>query len=471
MSSEASALPPLRQRQDDERELDAGAGAERVLPWPRRAFAIGAILSAMVMVVLDAGITNLALATIARSVHIAPATAVLVTTVYQTALVMALLPAGALGERFGHARVFRMGVVLFVAASALCALSPSFTWLLVARFAQGLGGAAVLALGVALLRLSVSDRQLGAAISWNALTVALSTAAGPVIGALALSNLHWSYIYALNAPLGVAILFAARALPHSNARAAPLDMLGFTLNGAGFGLLIFGATQIVAKPWQAAIYLGVAAALLIILVRREWNKTTPVIPIDLLRNGAFSLAILASICCFTGQTIALVALPFYLQHGLQQSTAAAGLYMTPWPLSVAVAAIVVGRLADNAPNWLLCALGGVALTLGLAGMGLWPLQGALHWIVVFAVLCGLGFGLFQTPNNRTMFMSAPAARSGAAGGMQGTARLLGQTLGAVIMSSIFMLVTIDAAPRMGLLLGAGFTLLAAIISALRSKPS
>lgn len=469
MKGDAATLPSLRETQDD--KLRAEAVRHRALPWPRRAFAIGAILAAMAMVVLDAGVTNLALATIAQAHHITPATAVLVVTAYQTALVMALLPAGALGERFGHARVFRIGVVIFVAASALCAVSPSFAWLLAARFAQGVGGAAVLALGVALLRLSVPDQHLGAAISWNALTVALSTAAGPVIGALVLSNLHWSFIYALNAPLGLAILLAAQALPHAYERAAPLDVVSLALNGAAFGLLIFGATRLVSTPWQAAIFLSIAAASFFFLIRREWRKDAPVVPIDLLRNGSFSLAVLASVCCFTGQTIALVALPFYLQHDLQQSTAAAGLYMTPWPLSVAGAALVVGHLVNRAPNWLLCALGGGVLTLGLAGMGLWPLHSALHWFVVFMVLCGLGFGFFQTPNNRTMFMSAPPARSGAAGAMQGTARLLGQTIGAVIMSSIFTIATLEAAPRIGLLLGAGFTLLAAIISALRSKPA
>ncbi|HEY9216443.1 MAG TPA: MFS transporter, partial [Phenylobacterium sp.] len=132
----------------------------------RSAFAVFAVLCAMTLVVLDAGIVNVALPSIGARLQASPAQTLLVVTAYQAGLMMALLPSGALGERFGHRRIFTLGVGVFAAASLLCAVSPSLPWLVCARLLQGLGGAAVMALGVALLRFTVPLGRLGAAIGW-----------------------------------------------------------------------------------------------------------------------------------------------------------------------------------------------------------------------------------------------------------------------------------------------------------------
>jgi DHA2 family multidrug resistance protein-like MFS transporter len=128
---------------------------------------------------------------------------------------------------------------------------------------------------------------------------------------------------------------------------------------------------------------------------------------------------------------------------------------------------VAGRLADRIPTAWLCAVGGACLALGLAATALWPPQGDPRPLLAFAIVCGLGFGLFQVPNNRTLFLSAPPERSGAAGGMQGTARLTGQTAGAVLMTVLFTTTSLDLAPRVGLGIGAVLALAAGIVSATR----
>ncbi len=391
-------------------------------------------------------------------------------TAYQTALVMGLLPCAALGESLGYRRVFTMGVALFTAASALCALSPSLPWLVAARFLQGLGGAAIMALGIALLRQVVPQRQLGAAIGWNALAVALASAAGPTLGAVLLSGASWPWLFALNLPLGGLVLLASRALPELAGTARPLDRSSVALNGAVFASLVVGAAVVVERPLLAAALLAAAAISLVALIRRELPKDAPLIPLDLLRVASFRISVIASICCFAGITMGLLALPFYLQHSLGQDTLMTGLYMTPWPLAVAVAAPVSGRLANRAPTAWLCAAGGVCLALGLAAASVWPLQGNVLPLVPITLLCGLGFGLFQVPNNRNMFLSAPPERAGAAGGMQGTARLAGQTAGGVVMSLLFTVASVESAPRVGLGIGALLTLVAGLVSVLRTKP-
>lgn len=359
-------------------------------------------------------------------------------------------------------------MAVFTAASALCALSPTLPWLVTACFVQGLGGAAVMALGVALLRFSVPQGRLGAAIGWNALTVALSSAASPAIGALILSGMSWPWLFLINLPVGGVALWVARGLPQVAGTGQRIDARSVGLNGAAFALLVVGAEVLPRHPPTAGALLILATVAMIALVRRESPKAAPLIPLDLLRDRAFRISVIASVCCFAGQTAGLVALPFHLQHQLGQSPLRAGLYMTAWPLSVAITAVVAGRLADRISTAWLCAAGGTCLAIGLAATALWPLRGDPHWLIIFSVLCGLGFGLFQVPNNRNMFLSAPAERSGAAGGMQGTARLSGQTAGAVLMTLLFATTALAAAPRIGLGIGAVMALAAGLVSVLRA---
>jgi DHA2 family multidrug resistance protein-like MFS transporter len=430
-----------------------------------RGVAIAAVLSAMVLVVLDAAIANVALPTIARSLRETPAMSVWVMTAYQTALVMALLPCAALGDSLGHRRVFTAGVAVFTVASVLCALAPSLPWLVAARFVQGLGGAAVMALGVALLRLVVPSGQLGAAIGWNALAVALSSAAGPTLGAAILSGASWPWLFAVNLPLGVAVLMATRGLPPSAGTGRRVDGWSAALNAGAFAALVMGAELLTSSPLTGSVLLVSSAIALAALVRRELPRATPLIPLDLLRNGSFRTSVIASVCLFVGQTTAMVALPFYLQRGLGQGALDTGMYLTPWPLTVAIAAPLAGRLARRIPTARLCAAGAVLLAAGLAAAALWPMSNGPQALVPITMVCGLGFGLFNVPNNRNMFLAAPEARSGAAGGMQGTARLVGQTAGAVLMTVLFTQASPELAPRIGLGIGAVFAMAAGVVSA------
>jgi DHA2 family multidrug resistance protein-like MFS transporter len=192
-----------------------------------------------------------------------------------------------------------------------------------------------------------------------------------------------------------------------------------------------------------------------------------VIPIDLLESRSFRISVIASTLCFTGQAAALVALPFLLQNGLRHSALVTGLCMAAWPLSVAATATISGRLADRYSTAWLCAIGGTLLATGLGIAALSPFGDEPSSLAVLLSLCGVGFGLFNVPNNRNMFLSAPPRRSAAAGGLQATARLSGQTAGAVLMTALFTLTGTDLAPRIGLMLAALLTLAAGFVSTRR----
>jgi DHA2 family multidrug resistance protein-like MFS transporter len=432
----------------------------------RATAAIVSVLSAMVLVVLDAATVNVALPSLAKSLHVTAGSAVAVVTSYQLGLVTALLPTAAFGESLGYRRVFKAGVIVFAVASVGCSLSPSLPWLIAARFIEGLGGAAVMSLGVALLRRVVAPSRFGAAVGWNALAVALASAAGPALGSFVLSVSSWQWIFAATRPLALVVLLTSRALPDEAGNGRSVDLFSVTLNAMTFGGLVIACELLPSHPVMSGVLFAVAAASLAALVRREHSRETPLIPLDLLRSASFRVSVTASVICFAGQTAGLIALPFYFQQGFHLNTLMTGLFIAPWPLATAMMAPVAGRLADRFSGAFLCATGGTLLAVGLAGTALWPAASPFT-MLPFVMLCGGGFALFNVSNNRNMFLSAPSGRSGAAGGMQGTARLTGQTIGAVMLTMLFAILPSNDVPQIAMTVGAALTLLAGVVSIFR----
>lgn len=430
----------------------------------RQKFAVATVLAAMVLVVLNTAIANVALPTIANSLSVTPGLSIWVITAYQTGLLIALLPCAALGESWGYRRIFTIGVALFTIATLLCALAPTLPWLIAARFLQGLGGAAVMALGIALLRNIIPPQQLGAAIGWNALAVALSSAIGPVLCAGILSIASWPWLFTTLLPLGALVLISTRTLPTDQGTAQQIDLCSVGLNAGAFISLVFAAEFLADRPVLVILLVITSGLQFTALVKRELPKKIPLIPLDLLKINTFQSSVIASVLCFSGQTAGIVALPFYLQHNLGLEMLMVGIFMIPWPLAVALTASLTSHLAERWSTAALCSIGGGTLATGLAAISLWPTKSDPALLFPFTVICGLGFGLFNVANNRSMFFSAPINRSGAAGGMQGVARLFGQTAGAVIMTMLFTVFSKEAVPQIGLGIGAVLALLAALVS-------
>jgi DHA2 family multidrug resistance protein-like MFS transporter len=174
------------------------------------------------------------------------------------------------------------------------------------------------------------------------------------------------------------------------------------------------------------------------------------------------------VCSFAAQTSAYVALPFYFHDVLQRSIAETGFLMTPFPLAVAIAAPISGRLADRHSPSLLGGIGLALLTIGLASLALLPTEPSTNDVIWRLTICGLGFGLFQSPNNKVILTSAPRERSGGAGGMLSTARLLGQSLGASLVAAMFGLALHDPTSDV-LWTGAGLSAIGCLASLYRMR--
>ncbi|MGF6305603.1 MULTISPECIES: MFS transporter [Paraburkholderia] len=444
-------------------------GKDLGLPVPQRYWAMLVIALSLTLAVLDSAIANVALPTIARNLHASAAASIWVVNAYQLAITITLLPLASLGDRIGYRRIYLSGLILFTVASFGCALSNSLAMLALARVIQGFGAAGIMSVNTALVRMIYPPSQLGRGVAINAMVVAVSSAVGPTVASGVLAVATWPWLFAINVPIGIAAIVGGfKALPMNPGHESPYDYLSAVMNAFVFGLLIFAVDGLGHGERFGYVTLEALGALVIgyFFVRRQLTRSAPLLPIDLLRIPVFALSVGTSVCSFCAQMLAFVSLPFLLQDRLGLSQVETGLLMTPWPAIIIIAAPVSGVLSDRISAGWLGGVGLAAMTVGLlllATLGPHPAALQISWRMA---LCGAGFGIFQSPNNRTMLSSAPRERSGGASGMLGTARLTGQTLGAALVALIF-----GVAPQNGtiiaLYVAAGFSALAAVVSTMR----
>ena len=361
------------------------------------------------------------------------------------------------------------GLLLFTLASLGCALAWSLPSLLIARALQGLGASGIMSVNSALIRFVYPGRLLGRGFGHNALVVATAFTLGPTIASGILALGPWPWLFAINIPFGlIAMGIGVKTLPPTPRAVHPFDFPGAFMAAACLGLFILGIGSAAHKASPGLVSIELVSAVILggLLIRRQADHPAPMLPIDLFRRPIFALSAATAVCSFSVQGIAFVSLPFYFEDILHRTQVETGFFMTPWPLVVGIMAPIGGRLSDRHSAGILGGLGLVLLGIGMVLLATLPASPGILNIVWRMVICGLGFGFFQTPNIRAIMSSAPAGRSGGASGIVATARLTGQTLGAALAALCFALAGRDGA-TVALALGAGFAALGSVMSFLR----
>ena len=433
------------------------------LPGPQRNRAIVAISFGTALLAIDNAIASIALPSIARALDVSRPASVMVVTVYQMVLLMAVLPFSALGDRLGHRRVYQGGQALFLVATVLSVLAVNLPTLLVARACQALGVAGALSVSSALLRRIYPAERLGRGLGLNGIIIASGAALAPTLGGLLLSLGSWRWVFAAAAPFALLSLLLGRNLPDPPPTQKSWDGAGAILCAAMFGLSVAGLQSLAQSPSALSFLLLTAGAGVgFVFVRRELTRPAPILPVDLLARPVFALSIGAALLAFGGSMAFTLSLPFRLQQVYGFSPAEVGALMAAWPLTMLAMAPVAGAMADRAPRGL---LGGVGMSLAAAGLVLMAfLPSDPHRIRLIAplMLGGAGFGLFLAPNSHQIMSAAPHGRSASAGALISTTRLVGSALGATLLAALLALHLGDgAAPA---LVAGGCALAAAIFS-------
>lgn len=438
---------------------------------PRIYYAMAAILSGLFLTVIDGTICNVALPTISAQLQVSSSDSIWIVNAFQLVIIMTLLPCSSAGELFGFRRLYLSGMVLFTLGSLCCALSGSFSALVLSRMLQGVGAAMVMSVNGSLVRLIYPRRHLGQGLGLNATVVALASVAGPALSGFILSVASWPWLFAVNLPLGVlAFSLGYRFLPPNATRVEGRRFDGWSavLNALTFGLF-FGCVEAFSHEVPVR-WVACGACLLAVVgfffVRRQLRQPWPILPFDLLRLPVFSLSVLTSVLSFSSQMLAMIALPFMFHLTFGMTAAETGLLMTAWPLVIMVAGPLAGSLVNRIHPGLLGGVGLLLMSMGCFLLSDVEAGDGYGSLVARLMLCGFGFGLFQSPNNHLLLSSAPSYRSGGASGMQSTARLTGQTLGAALVALLFYGFG-DGAPHVAMMLAGVFTLCGSVVSSLR----
>jgi DHA2 family multidrug resistance protein len=398
--------------------------------------ALTVVLGATIMVALDTTIVNVALTPIAEDLGARAGAAAWIVTAYLLAVCVSQPASGWLADRFGRRAVFLGSLVAFTAASVACAAAPNLALLVAARVVQGLGGGALMPVGMAIvLGLFPKERHGRAVAVWGMAAMA-APAVGPTLGGWLATSVSWHWLFLINAPIGVVTVIAGRALlPRAGDRhARPFDALGLVLGGGGLSLLVLGLAQANEWGWGEPITAGVlvgAVAGLGAFVGHELRTDHPLIELRMFSDKSFRLSMGAMVFVYVAQFGRLVFLPIELEELRGETAFVVGLLFLPAAIVTAIGMNIGGRLVDRigprVPIMAGCTLVVVAMV-GFARLTL-----GTPMLLVGAILClqGLGVGIVTSPAFVAGLSDLPPHLTA-----QGTAMrsLLGQVSGALAVA-------------------------------------
>lgn len=446
----------------------ASDGQEHVHKWAILALAA----SSGFMTTLDASIVNISLPAIARFFGVPLNGAIeWILIGYLVAIAAVLLTFGRLADMIGRKPILLAGLVIFTLGSALCGAAPSLGLLIAARLLQGVGGALIFAVNLALITSTFPASERGLALGVNAVVVALGVSIGPTIGGLITQYLSWQWIFYVNVPIGILVILAALfVLPEGvHQGRGRFDPLGAFLLAMGASTLTLGLSfgqewgwnspQLIACPVSGVVSL--VAAIFV-----EQRVHDPILDLALLSNRVFASALVSFILAQLAFFAVGFLLPFYLEELRGFDALQAGLLLTPFSLAFAVMAPFSGLLADRFGSRWLSPLGLAIACVGLLFLAQLDAYSSLWDISWRLALTGVGQGIFLSPNTRALLGAAPLSEQGEASGILATGRVFGQSVSVAVGGAVFT--TLGGAAAGVILARQSHSLSAAQVSALQN---
>ncbi|MZP30414.1 DHA2 family efflux MFS transporter permease subunit [Heliobacterium undosum] len=398
-------------------------------------------MTAGVMGPIDGSVVNVALPTFSQVFGVGLHTVSWVTMSYLLVLGSLILTYGRLGDIYGFKRILLIGIALFTAASALCALAPTI-WALVAfRALQAVGAGMFMAVGPAIIASVFPPQERGRALGTNGMVVAVGLALGPTLGGFLLTWAGWKAIFLINIPVGlIGFLLCLRMVP---ARRDPRPQ-SFDLTGAALGFVTLGSFLLAGSygedwGWTSPLILTLVALFAfgaVAFVTWERRVEQPMLDLDLFKNRVFSSANFAGLMNFMALSSMMFLLPFFMQQVLQYDAGRIGMILSVSPALMLFMSPLSGTLSDKLGTRRLAFAGQSLVAVALLLMaGLRPDAQAVDILWRLSIF-GLGAGVFMAPNNSAVMGSVPRHRLGIGSGVLATVRNVGMVLGIAVSSAL-----------------------------------
>lgn len=427
------------------------------------------ILLCIFATTLDLSITITSIPYLAVHYNIASSKAVWILNYYQIGMFAAILPAITLSYRYGLKQTFLSGLIIFNIAAVLSFFVQTADQLIALKFLQGLAVAALVSINISLIKLLTPPEALGKALGWNVFMVASGFCLGPIIAAYSIEYFEIHYLFTsyliLTSPL---IFVLLHYLPTLQVTAKKIDIWKIGFLFFGFFLICHGLTAAQTFPWLSLLKVILGLAMLVTLYLYDRHAKHRVIEYQVFKIKGFVLSLSIAFIAYGTQTAAFVALPFLFIHLLDKNTLEVGLFMSPWSLVGAIAAPFAGMLADKLSSSFIVLVGNLILALMIFMFSTIDHHLSNLSLLFMLCICGIGFALFNSPNQKNILSRVPQHLSPDASGLLSLARIAGQTLGTIMMSVWFFIFSINMLSELFILLALCFTF-AAVLSYIRIR--
>ena len=420
----------------------------------RRAWlAMSVLLAGMFMALLDTTIVNVALPTIRTSLDASESTLSWIISGYALAFGLVLIPAGRIGDRFGHKWVFIVGLAIFTAASIWCGVAEDSTHLIIARVVQGLGGGIFFPPVQAFIQLMFEPRKRGKPFAIMGAVIGVSSALGPIVGGLLIEAIGeengWRWIFAVNVPIGIVALIAAVVLLPKGAEGKKLstDFVGLALLSGSLVAILVPLIQGEDEGWPLWTYLSLAGGVLLLVAFALWERRVesrgaePLVPPRLFSHPSFTGGTILALVFFAAFTSIFFTISIFWQSGLGHTALESGLVSVPFAIGNIIGASQSDRLARRLGRTVLV-IGIALLSIGLIALFVillvTPAADLTNWHLLLPLLiAGFGSGLFIAPNARFIVATVDRSEAGAASGVIGTMQRIGSAVGIAVIGAVF----------------------------------
>jgi EmrB/QacA subfamily drug resistance transporter len=402
----------------------------------------GVVILGMTMSILDTTIVNVALDTLGHDLHSTIAQIQWVVTGYLLALAAVIPLTGWAARRFGAKRVYLSSIALFTIGSALCGLAESSTSLILFRVLQGIGGGMIMPVAQMIMAEVAGPKRMGRVMGIVVMPAMLAPILGPVVGGLILENLHWSWIFFVNVPIGIiAGILGWRLLPESNlGEAGKLDVVGLGLLATSMPLIIYGLSEIATKESftaPAVIYpIIVGIVLAAAFGYHALHVERPLLEVRLYANRIFAAASLTTFGLGAALFGAMILVPLYYQQVRGESVIVTGLLVGPQGIGMLLVAPWIARMTNRFGGGRVAFVGVSVLTLSSLPLAFIGANTSILFISVLLLVRGVGIGLSFIPTTTVAFAALRTDQLSDATPQMNVLQRIGGAIGTAVLAVV-----------------------------------